>query len=259
MEILEKNIDILGGQIYVKSWKPSGSDSKSPIILLHDSLGCVEMWRQFPQALAEKLGRQIIAYDRLGFGRSTKRDENPSVHFVSEEAENHFQHLLSALKIERFILLGHSVGGAMAVIIAGHFEAQCEAIITESAQAFVEDRTKEGITKAKENFSDPAMREKLEKYHGDKTNWVLSAWIDVWLSNEFSTWSLELDLPKVKCPSLVIHGELDEYGSSRFPDMISSLVSGPSKKVIVTECGHVPHREKQVLILNYILDFIEKI
>lgn len=98
----------------------------------------------------------------------------------------------------------------MAVVCAGRLSEHCEAVITEAAQAFVEDRTRQGILQAKADFEAPRIFEKLEKYHGDKTKWVLNAWINVWLSNEFD-WNLESDLPQMKCPTLVIHGNKDEY------------------------------------------------
>lgn len=259
IESFEQFFEVPGGRIYAKSWKPSTGTNKSSLVLLHDSLGCVEMWRNFPQVLAETLDRQVITYDRLGFGHSSARTELPSVRFVSEEAEIYFPAISKVFSLGKFVLFGHSVGGAMAVIIASHFADSCEAIITESAQAFVEERTRQGITQAKMNFSDPATFGKLEKYHGDKTKWVLSAWIDVWLSSKFSSWSLENDLPKVMCPLFAIHGERDEYGSSRFPEMIASLASGPSKKWIVPDCGHVPHREKQDLIVSEVSAFLESI
>lgn len=257
IESFEQFVDVPGGRIYAKSWKPSTGPKKSPLILLHDSLGCVEMWRNFPQSLSETLDRQVIAYDRLGFGHSSARTELPSVRFVDEESEIYFPAIVRAFGLGKFVLFGHSVGGAMAVIIAGHFDDACEAIITESAQAFVEDRTQKGIAQAKTNFSDPTTFGKLEKYHGDKTKWVLKAWIDVWLSSNFSSWSLRNDLPKVRCPLFAIHGERDEYGSSRFPEMIASLASGPAKKLIIPDCGHVPHREKRDLILNEVSVFLE--
>ncbi|MEK2645719.1 alpha/beta fold hydrolase [Bdellovibrio sp. BCCA] len=248
-EILENFVNVPGGKVYVKRWKP-GLVNKAPLILLHDSLGCTEIWRDFPLRLCEVTGREVISYDRLGFGRSDKRNELPSVRFVSEEAEIYLPAVLKALDIKNFALFGHSVGGAMAVVAAGTFKDSCTAIITESAQAFVEDRTREGISKAKIDFADPKVFAKLEKYHGEKSKWVLEAWTEVWLSKDFASWSLKNDLPKVQCPVLAIHGDKDEYGSVRFPEMITELATGPAQKEIINDCGHVPHREKPDAILN---------
>ncbi len=249
-------VDVPGGEVYVKQWTPKSVRKEVPIVLLHDSLGCVAMWRDFPSMLCESTGRMVIAYDRLGFGQSSPRQELPSVRFVSEEAETYLEPLLKGLGVEKFSLFGHSVGGAMAVLCAGKFDKRCEAVITESAQAFVEERTRQGIIQAKADFQNPKVFEKLQKYHGDKTQWVLDAWIKIWLSKEFADWTLKFDLPKMKCPVLAIHGDKDEYGSVSFPEMICKFAGGRAEKQIILDCGHVPHREKQELILNLARRFL---
>lgn len=256
MKQLEQFIEVPNGKIYLKTWEPNETINETPLILLHDSLGCIDMWRDFPSQLCEKLGRRIIAYDRLGFGKSSKRDNLPSIRFVNEEAELYFPFILEALGVKKFILFGHSVGGGMAIVCAGQFPKNCEAVITVSAQSFVEDRTLQGIIKAEEDFKNPKIFEKLEKYHGDKTNWVLNAWIKVWLSEEFETWSLKEALPKMVCPALVIHGDKDEYGSLRFPEMICELAGGTTNKKIILNGGHVPHRENPQLILEMVSNFL---
>ncbi|UOF02094.1 alpha/beta fold hydrolase [Bdellovibrio reynosensis] len=251
----EQFILVPGGKIYVKTWLPVSTDL-SPILLFHDSLGCIDMWRSFPKDLAEKTQRPVIAYDRLGFGRSSERIGLPSVRFVDEEAEVYFPALIHALSLNKFVLFGHSVGGAMAIACAAKFQGPCEAVITEAAQAFVEDLTVKGISEAKVAFSNPHSFDKLRKYHGEKTEWVFKAWTDVWLSPEFASWSLKDALPKVKCPVLAIHGDKDEYGSVQFPEMICNLSGGPSKKLIISDCGHVPHKEKAELVLDQVDRFL---
>ena len=253
---VEQFVDVPGGKVFVKSWIPEKIANEVPIILLHDSLGCTEMWRDFPAKLAESTRRKIYSYDRLGFGKSSGRIGLPAVRFVNEESEIYLPAILKALSVDEFILFGHSVGGGMAVVAAGTFARQCKSIITESAQVFVEDRTREGISQAKKDFADPKIFAKLEKYHGDKTQWVLDAWIEVWLSAEFANWSLKPELPRMNCPALIIHGDKDEYGSVKFPQMISDLASGPTQKQIIKDCGHVPHREKPELILEIVTKFI---
>jgi len=242
-------------QRFTKS-TPSAEAGPPHIVLFHDSLGCVEMWRDFPSALAGKLGRTVVSYDRSGFGRSSKRDELPSIRFISEEAEIYFPAIRQALGLGKFVLFGHSVGGSMAVLCAGRFPHDCPGVVTESAQTFVEDRTRQGIIRAKATFEDPVALGKLEKYHGAKTSWVLSAWTDVWLCPEFASWSLKNDLPKVHCSLLAIHGEQDEYGSSRFPEMLCKLTGGPAEKLIIAGCGHVPHRERQDIVLGAVGRFL---
>lgn len=251
-------IDVPNGKIFSRTWEQKNSKLE-PIILLHDSLGSIDLWGTFPLSLAEATGRTVIAYDRLGFGRSSARDKRPSPNFVREEAEIYFPFIKKGLGVLDFLLFGHSVGGGMAITIASHFQKECKAVITESAQAFVEDLTIKGIQVAKEKFKDQIAVEKLNKLHGEKTRWVLDAWIEVWLSPEFADWSLKEELPQVKCPVLIIHGDKDEYGSRAFPEMISRLTGGKSQLELMADCGHIPHREKKDAVLSLVKTFVEAI
>lgn len=254
----ESEIGVPGGVLYSKTWQPKNSPRKPPVILLHDSLGCVGMWRDFPSRLSRNLQRPVIAYDRLGFGRSTPLQKIHSTKFIEEEADLYFPALKKELKLDEFLLFGHSVGGAMALTIASRDPGSCKAVITEAAQAFVEQRTMDGIKKAKELFKHPELFAKLKRWHGERAQWVFDAWADTWLSPEFSTWTLEPILPFVKCPVLALHGDRDEYGSTRFPEIICEKVSGYSEMQIIPDCGHIPHREKEDTVLNLVANFIER-
>jgi pimeloyl-ACP methyl ester carboxylesterase len=245
------------GRLFAKAWTAEGV-ARPPFVLFHDSLGCVDLWREFPAELARATGRSVIAYDRLGFGRSDAHPGRLRVSFVHDEAHEGFSALRDQLQIESFIAFGHSVGGGMAVGVAGAFPTRCHALVTESAQAFAEDRTLQGIRDAKQAFAQPGQLDCLRKYHGDKAEWVLNAWTNTWLSADFASWSLDADLPRVRCPVLVIHGDTDEYGSVRHPQRIGSLTSGPARVEILPDCGHVPHREQEGVVLNMIRAFVEQ-
>ncbi|VVS90965.1 alpha/beta fold hydrolase [Desulfoluna spongiiphila] len=245
------------GSFHAKKWTPQNPSSSVPIVLLHDSLGCVDLWRHFPGTLAESLSLCVIAYDRLGFGRSTPRNELPSIHFIEEEATDYFPSVKMHLNLGSYILFGHSVGGAMAVNIAARDEG-CVAVITEASQAFVEDRTVAGINAAKKAFDDPGQMDRLKKWHGSKAEWVLRAWTDTWLSSEFSDWSLDNCMGEVTCPVLAIHGDNDEYGSTAFPEYIAHKAGGISEMTILSNCGHIPHKEKPEEVINTIKLFLKK-
>ncbi|MBN8885361.1 MAG: alpha/beta hydrolase [Rudaea sp.] len=255
METLDSFADVPGGRVFLRRWV--GEDARrAPIVLLHDSLGCVELWRDFPAALAAATRREVIVYDRLGFGRSTPSMQAASVRFIDDEAEVFFPALRKALGLARFVLFGHSVGGAMALATAANCGDGCEAVVTESAQAFVEQRTLDGIRAAKAQFADAAQFAKLTKWHGDKARWVLDAWTEVWLSPEFSSWNLDAQLARVRCPVLAIHGDADEYGSEAFPRRIVDGVGGASTLAILDRCGHVPHREQTDEVLRLSASFL---
>lgn len=204
-------------------------------------------------------GRQVIAYDRLGFGQSDVNQGSLPPDFIAKEAEVDFAAVRQQFAIERFILFGHSVGGCIAVNCAALYGDACVALITESAQAFVENRTVQGIKEAQELFKDASQVSRLKKYHGEKAQWVLDAWINTWLHPAFASWSLRSVLPKVTCPLLVIHGSDDEYGSSRHPEIIGQLAGGTAHVEIMPDIRHVPHREKEDLVAGMIAGFIESL
>jgi pimeloyl-ACP methyl ester carboxylesterase len=250
-------VAVPGGSLFVRRWS-TGRSNRPPIILLHDSLGSVEQWRDFPDALASATGSEVIAYDRLGFGKSTPRSGRPPLGFVTDEAVTFFPVLRRALGLTSFVLFGHSVGGAMALAIAASEREACGAVITEAAQAFVEPRTLAGIRAARAEFDRPEQFAKLTRWHGEKARWVLDAWAQVWLALEFGAWSLDAQLPLVRCPVLAIHGDLDEYGSVEFPRRIAGKVGGPAELAILEGCGHVPHRERRDEVLLLAASFLER-
>jgi pimeloyl-ACP methyl ester carboxylesterase len=259
MQTSEHELAVGAGHIYAKCWQPAQLTAAAPVVLLHDSLGCVALWRDFPEQLCGATGRTVVAYDRLGFGRSSSRHELPSLRFVSEESEIYLPRVLDALGIDRVVLCGHSVGGGMAIIGAGQLGPRCAAVISESAQAFVEDRTRQGIVRAQAVFQDPRAFAKLQQYHGDKATWVLHAWTDTWLSEAFADWSLADALPAMRCPALVIHGAQDEYGSTAFPETIARLAGGPTQLHILQDCGHVPHRTERAAVLAAMTRFLAEL
>jgi len=260
------------GSLAAKRWTPSNSpchnkndhhknslnQSNSPILMLHDSLGSIGLWRDFPQALAQETGRVVIAYDRLGFGESDPITQPIDHNFIPQEAERFIPLLCDFFQLKHFIAFGHSVGGGMAVHIAAQYPERCERLITESAQAFVEPLTRSGIREAQALFKDQKQFDRLARYHGERTQWILDSWINSWLSPDFDHWSLDTVLPKVSCPTLVLHGEEDEYGSIAQPQSIAAGVKGAVQLEILPALHHVPHRENAALVLEKIQQFLNE-
>lgn len=258
MQMKDHWIDISQGQLFARSWAPGeeGRRAKATILLFHDSLGCVDLWRDFPEELARATQLQVVAYDRLGFGRSSPFLGALTPDFIRAEATTSVPALCEKLCLGALIPFGHSVGGGMAVATAAHLVERCSAVVTLAAQAFVESRTLAGIRRAQASFREPGQIERLARYHGDKARWVLDAWIQTWLSPEFATWTLDADLDHVRCPLLVLHGDRDEYGSRRQPERIGSRAGGASEVVILQNCGHVPHRERPEEVLRSLTRFL---
>lgn len=246
-----------GGRVAAREWRPEGLTSAPPIILLHDSLGCITLWRDFPAALAARTRRRIIAYDRLGFGRSDAFPGRLPLDFIYTECRASLPPLLAALNIEDFVLFGHSVGGGMSTAGAAEFGARCKGLISESAQIFREDRTYEGIHAALPNLAPGgAQYVRLKTYHAEKTDWVLSSWIDTWLDPAFVL-DLTSHMEKIRCPVLAIHGDLDEFGSTDQAKHLCDRVAGDARLHLMSACGHVPHRDRPAEVLDTVAKFLD--
>lgn len=246
----DHSVPVEDGNLFVREWMPSAVGADEPIVMLHDSIGCVELWRDFPERLCAATSRRIIAYDRLGFGRSDPYPGPIAPDFVVAESARFLPAVLRARDVHNPVLFGHSVGGGMAIVAAAKLGARCRALIAESAQVFAEPRTFEGVRQARPLFAPGSVPyERLKKYHGDKTDWALGAWIDSWLDPAFADFTLASDLRRVRCPVLAIHGDRDEYGSTAHAQMICDLVAGPATLKIFPGLGHVPHREQPEAVL----------
>lgn len=241
-----------GGRLFTARWQPQGA-SGAPIVLFHDSLGSVAQWRDFPARLASATGRQIIAYDRLGYGRSDPHPGKLPLDFIDDEAHTGFRHLREALGIGAFIAFGHSIGGGIALACAATWHEDCRAVVSLSAQAFTEDRTLEGVARVGAGFRPPAQLARLAKYHGDKAAWVLEAWTGTWLDPGFADWTLDAQLRRVRCPVLALHGDQDEYGTVRHPERITALVQGPATMHLMPGVGHFPHKEQPDEVLELVV------
>ncbi|WP_438423394.1 alpha/beta fold hydrolase [Aquimarina macrocephali] len=232
---------------------------KATVIFLHDSLGCVELWKDFPKKIALKTGCNIISYDRQGYGKSapfiaSKRNNN----YLKEEAYI-LAKIIQNLELKNVILFGHSDGGSIALLTAALFPEKVIGIITEGAHVFVEQETINGIKAAVLAYQNTSLKEKLYKYHGDKTDAVFRLWAETWLSETYQSWNIEEYLSKIECPSLIIQGEKDEYGTL---DQVNSIVkntSGYSKALLIPDIGHTPHKENSEIVIDKVSDFIDRL
>jgi len=234
--------------------------SNSTIVFLHDSIGCIELWRDFPKTLAKHSESNYLVYDRIGFGKSSKYPNLPfrGNNYHDLEADILLE-LLNELKVPNPILFGHSDGGTIALIAAAKKPQLVKGVLTEAAHVFVEDLTLKGIKEAKYNYLNTNLREKLFKYHEDRVDDVVYAWTDIWLDKSFRNWNIEKYLPQIICPSLIIQGDQDEYGTLMQVESIMSQVSGKTEKLIIPNVGHTPHREDQITVLQNSTKFIRKL
>ncbi|TYC67980.1 alpha/beta hydrolase [Stappia sp. BW2] len=241
--------------VHVRIWTPEDHlPGKAPVLLFHDSLGCIALWRDFPERLALASGRTVIAYDRPGFGQSSALSDTLPASFIADEGRTVVPVLCEQLGLSRFVACGHSVGGGMAAHTAAQHPDRVTALVTIAAQALIEHRTLEGVREARTAFADPDAFDRLTRYHGAKARWVLNAWTESWLSPAFADWSLDDALAGVRCNTLAIHGALDEYGSPRHPEHIARSTGG--QKVVLPDTGHIPHRECPEVLVDTICGFL---
>ena len=226
------------------------------IIFLHDSLGCIQLWRDFPKKLGELTNCNVLVYDRQGYGKSSPFTTSERNNDYLEIEADILIEILDAFKIADAILFGHSDGGSIALIAAAKYPSHIKGIISEGAHIFVEEKTLDGIKEAVEVYRTTNLKYKLEKYHGDKTEDVFSAWSNTWLSEKFSTWNIENYLSFVTCPSLIIQGEEDEYGTLKQVEGIFNKVPGVATKLILLNVKHTPHKEAAELVLQKSANFI---
>ena len=201
----------------------------------------------------------MIAYDRLGFGKSNLHPAQLDADFVVSEATENFKALLVAYELDDFVVMGHSVGGGMAVACAAVYPQQCVALITEAAQAFNDDKIRREIQAAGQLFQDPQQLARLAKYHGEKAQWVLGAWVNTWLSPKFEHWHIDQQAALVQAPSLILHGELDEYGSLAQPERFKANLADLAQVHIIQGGHHILHKQQPHLVLKIIQDFLARV
>lgn len=220
------------------------------MVFLHDSLGCIELWRDFPEKLAKVTNCNFLIYDRLGYGKShaaTTHNRNNDYMELEADFLNTF---LEELALENVILFGHSDGGSIALIASGKYPKRIQALIVEAAHIFVEDITLEGIEYAVASYESLNLETRLAKYHDDKVDFVFKSWTETWTKPEFRSWNIEHFLGEITCPLLFIQGEEDEYGSLEQVEKTVSQVKGKTEKLIIPDIGHTPHRENPKVVLE---------
>lgn len=229
------------------------------IVFLHDSLGCIELWRDFPEKLGERTQCNVLIYDRQGYGQSCPFSYKERNNDYMEEEADILNELLAYWKIEKALLFGHSDGGSIALIAAAKYPEKISAIITEGAHIFVEDETLNGIEKAIQLYQTTDLKTKLEKYHPNTTEEMFWAWARTWTTAKFRTWNIEKFLPAIRCSSLIIQGEADEYGTLKQVESICAQTKGPSTAFLIPKVKHTPHKEVPELILREVSRFIAEV
>ena len=234
-------------------------DAGAPtLVFLHEGLGSVAMWRDFPAKLAAASGCPAVVYSRYGYGRSEPLRAAHGVDYMHREALEALPDLRAALALDDVILVGHSDGASIALIHAGSGRWPVRAVIVEAPHVFVEDASIASIRAARTAYDTTGLRQRLARFHGDVDS-AFRGWNDIWLHPEFRAWNIESYLSGIRCPVLVIQGADDEYGTLAQIDAIERGVAGPVERLVLADCKHSPHREQEQATLAAMARFIARV
>jgi pimeloyl-ACP methyl ester carboxylesterase len=250
--------EVLGQQLEYRWIGPRPGDAPT-IVFLHEGLGCLGMWRDFPDRVASATGCGALAYSRMGHGASEPVGGPRPVRFMHDEALEVLPAVIKRFKLEKVVLFGHSDGASIAIVHAGgaHLEA-IRALILEAPHVFVEPVCVERIARIAGEYETTRLRQRLAKYHGGNTDAMFKTWTDVWLRPEFRRWNIEEYLPAIEIPVLVVQGEEDEYGTLRQVEAVLTQVKGPARSLVLPRCGHSPHSEKPDAVLEAAGQFVRE-
>jgi pimeloyl-ACP methyl ester carboxylesterase len=234
---------------------PARAAAAPTLVLLHEGLGSIAQWRDFPARLAAATGCAALVYSRLGYGQSDPITARRAVDYMHDEALTTLPALREALAIADAILIGHSDGASIALIHAGAGRWPLRGLILEAPHVFVEEVGIASIAAAKEAYRASDLRARLARHHRD-VDGAFGGWNDIWLDPEFRAWNIEQYLPAITCPVLAIQGADDEYGSAAQLDAIAAQVAGPVETLLLPDCKHAPHRDQPEATLIAMTRFI---
>jgi pimeloyl-ACP methyl ester carboxylesterase len=234
-------------------------DAAPTLVLLHEGLGCVALWRDFPRRLAEATGFGVFSWSRAGYGKSDPVELPRPLDYMTREATGALPGVLDAIGCRRAILLGHSDGASIAAIYEGSVEDfRVRGLILMAPHFFTEPTGLAAIAKARRDYEEGDLRRRLAKYH-DHVDVAFRGWNGAWLDPGFESWNIADCLDYLRVPALVIQGENDPYGTARQVEEIAERSYAPVDVEMIADCGHAPHLEKPERTLGAIADFCARL
>lgn len=246
---------VAGRELEVQRF-PAHQLNRATLVFLHEGLGSVAMWRDFPVRVAAATGCETVVYSRYGYGQSDALTAARSVRYMHDEALVVLPELLEKLRIARPVLIGHSDGASIALIHAGDGRWEVAGMVVMAPHVFVEDVSVESIAKAKAAYASTDLLHKLARYHKDAGG-AFRGWNDIWLDPDFRSWRITEYLPRIRCPILAIQGYDDEYGTMAQIEAIAAQCCNV-ELLELADCRHSPHRDQPDATLAAIVRFLEK-
>ncbi len=249
------HIDVAGHALSIRWW-PADAASRSDLptlVLLHEGLGSISLWRDFPEQLAAASGYRVLTYSRPGYGQSSPAKAPRTARYMHDEALDILPALLDALHITQPIIVGHSDGGSIGLIFAGAYPERLRALAVIAPHEWVEEEALAGIRQAGSAWQNTDWPSRLAKHHSDASR-VFHDWHDTWLSDAFRDWNILDYVDRIRCPLLALQGDRDEYATLRQVDILAERVPG-GRRQILADCGHSPHREQPQATVAALVDF----
>ena len=228
------------------------------LVFLHEGLGSVSLWRDFPDKVARSVGCRALIYSRFGYGQSDGIAGPRPPRFMHDEARDVLPALCAAFDIHSPILIGHSDGASIALIRAAEAGPDVAALVLMAPHVMVEDISVKSIARMLEVYQTTDLRQRLTRHHA-RVDDAFLGWANAWLLPAFRRWSLLSEVRKLNCPTLVIQGRDDEYGTIAQVDTIAQIAPGPVQTLVLDACGHSPHRDQEGAVLDAIGGFVSRV
>jgi pimeloyl-ACP methyl ester carboxylesterase len=253
------DLRVNGLRIETAWFGPSPTEAPT-LVLLHEGLGCVTMWRDFPRALAERTGYGVMAYSRPGYGKSDPAPRPARLAYMDQEAFEVLPAVLDQAGIRKAILVGHSDGASIATIYAGGVQDfRIRGLVLMAAHFFVEDLSIRSIVAAKDAFSRGDLRERLKRHHGDNVDTAFTVWNAAWLDPGSRNWRIDDRVAHVRVPMLIIQGADDQYGTTEQVTMARDAAYCPVETLVLPGCRHSPHLDQPEATLAAIAAFVHRV
>ncbi|HWV53949.1 alpha/beta hydrolase [Pseudorhodoplanes sp.] len=229
------------------------------LVLLHEGLGCVGMWNDFPDKLAAATGCGVFVYSRAGYGKSSPVKLPRPISYMHDEARESLPRLLERIGFQRGVLVGHSDGASIAAIYAGsHQDHRVRGLVLMAPHFIVEDVSIKSIAEAREAYNNGDLRARLAKWHPN-VDVAFRGWNDVWLNNDFRQWDISEELAYIRVPILIVQGEDDQYGTIRQIEIAQEECYCPVDVALLPGVKHNPAREAPEVTLRTVSEFVDRI
>lgn len=243
-------------EVWTTGPRPGNAPS---LVLLHEGLGCVALWRDFPARLAMETGLGVCVYSRAGYGASDPCELPRPLDYMTHEARTALPELLDRIGFRDGVLVGHSDGASIAAIHAGEVrDRRVRGLVLMAPHFFTEEMGLSAIAEARQAFEETDLRERLARYHRD-VDAAFRGWNDAWLDPGFRDWDIRASLKRIEIPILCLQGTEDQYGTEAQVQVVAERAAGPVTIRMVPDCRHAPHLEATELALDEIVRFVARL